>query len=111
MLGVEFDREDRTYFPGELIRCRWHLKLSSQKSFQGIYVRFLGKATVRWTEESGSGDNKTSTSYYAHEEYFKVYIPLCESKGKLKGNNICYKRFFNDQTIKIHKNLKCCINL
>lgn len=85
MLSVEFDRDNKAYLPGEVVRCRWKVLLGNENTFKSIYVRFYGRAEVWWREDSSSDSNSSSTTYTAKEEYFKVYIPLCGQKnGKLQ---------------------------
>ena len=52
----------------------WLMKLNLLLT--GVCLKFRGEARVYWSESSGSGDNKKSTTYSASDTYVdeKVYV-------------------------------------
>jgi len=46
------------------------------KLLTGVGLKLLGRAKVYWSESSGTGDNRSITSYSAEETYIdeKVYV-------------------------------------
>ncbi|XP_015111876.1 arrestin domain-containing protein 17 [Diachasma alloeum] len=62
------------YAPGETIIGEVFVDLNEAKSCRGIYLRFKGKAKVKWTESGGS--RRTRRTCSAEENYFgtEVYV-------------------------------------
>jgi len=50
------------------------------RMFPGVRLKLKGEAQVRWTESSGSGKNRRSTTYRGEEVYIREEVYLYGSR-------------------------------
>ncbi|XP_046738159.1 arrestin domain-containing protein 17-like [Diprion similis] len=80
-LSIEFDRENGTYIPGELVSGRIVADFMTPKEVRGLRVKAVGEAKVKWTVKRG----KSRTVYRGEENYFSSLFYLIGSES---GPNI-----------------------
>lgn len=91
---IEFDRPDRKYAPGETIRCVFRMNFDASTKFSSVYARCQGNTVVRWTESTGTGKRRKSTTFRAEEIYFKHYRTILGSRD---GNGSKFFQFISSQ--------------
>lgn len=63
---------DATFLSGEMVRGSVTLYNEKPRMIRALILTVEGFAKTDWKEESGSGDDKTSTSYSAREDYIST---------------------------------------
>ena len=81
LFTVLFAENRRTFYPGELINGTVLLKTNKDLKLRGVRIEFHGQAKVRWSESSGSGQNRRTHSYRNVEDYINTVATLY-GKGK-----------------------------
>jgi len=79
---VEFCGGKRTFYPGEAINGTLRLKVNKELKLRGIRLEFHGKASIHWSESTGSGKNRRTRHYSNSETYIDTLATLF-GKGKL----------------------------
>ena len=73
---VEFYGGKRTFYPGEAINGTLRLKVNKELKLRGIRLEFHGKASIHWSESTGSGDNRRTRHYSNSETYIDTLATL-----------------------------------
>lgn len=78
---IDFDRENRTYEPGEKVTCKVEVSFETPAQVRCIAVRFHGFAATEWTKVKSSKGRKRIKTYTGFEEYFRTYNDLNGERG------------------------------
>ncbi|KXJ16020.1 arrestin domain-containing protein 3 [Exaiptasia diaphana] len=79
---VVFAGNKSVYYPGEVLNGAVILKLNKELKLRELKIEFHGEARVRWSQSSGSGNNRRTHTYHNSE----VYINTCATLfGKAPG--------------------------
>lgn len=78
---VEFYGGKRTFYPGEALNGTLRLKVNKELKLRGIRLEFHGKASIHWSESTGSGENRRTRHYRNSETYIDTLATLF-GKGK-----------------------------
>ena len=65
--NIQFEKPLKIFFPGEEVRGRVTVDLSSEKKFQQIKLEFVGSANTGWTETrhyTRNGQTETETEHF-----------------------------------------------
>ncbi|XP_030833213.1 arrestin domain-containing protein 3 [Strongylocentrotus purpuratus] len=73
---IHFDRQHAVYSAGDLISGYVQVDLTETKFLRGIYMQFVGRAMVSWTEIESRGKSKVTIPYMAGECYFDQNIQI-----------------------------------
>ena len=79
---VEFYGGKRTFYPGEALSGTLRLKINQELKLQAIRLEFHGKASIHWSESTGSGEDRVTTRYTNSETYIDTSATLF-GKGRL----------------------------
>ena len=72
----------RTFYPGQIINGTVFLKINEDLKLRGVRIEFRGRAEVRWTESSGSGEDRSTNTYDNEEDYINTIATIY-------GNGAC----------------------
>ena len=90
LFRVDFTRNKRTFYPGEILQGSIVLKTKKELKLRGIRVLFRGESRVRWTEShtSGSGSTRRTShrTYSNHEDHINVMATIY---GKGRNYDSC----------------------
>lgn len=97
-LSFSFDREDRKYYPGDVIKLEVRVQVKLDTKIRSIYARTQGYAHVDWndTERRRIYRNDKYESYTEHvtycsnETFFKSYQTLTGVKAGNVIEHKCY---------------------
>lgn len=81
---VEFYGGKRTFYPGEALNGTLRLKVNKELKLRGIRLEFHGKASIHWSESTGSGENRRTRHYRNSETYIDTLATLF---GKAPGQD------------------------
>lgn len=76
LFTVVFAGNKNIYYPGEIIDGAVVLKLNKELKLREIKIEFHGEARVRWSQSSGSGQNRRTHTYHNNEVYINTYATL-----------------------------------
>lgn len=87
-LELKFDRSDRRYRAGDVVRCTFHMKLSKELRTRFISMRFLGIGTTEFEtydlNKKGCHKSIQVHTFGGYEEYFRHYKYFVGAKGALE---------------------------
>ena len=73
------------YSPGSVVEGSLEVSVDKPKDYIRIIVELWGGASVSWTESSGSGENRSSTTYQYSEPYFNPKIEVWKAEASPTG--------------------------
>lgn len=82
------------YYPGEVLNGAVVLKLNKELKLREIKIEFHGEARVRWSQSSGSGNNRRTHTYHNNE----IYINNCAT---LFGKGMENQSYINNILVKL----------
>ncbi|XP_064620614.1 arrestin domain-containing protein 17-like [Lineus longissimus] len=90
-LSIQYDRQDRVYYVGEVVRGFVILDLEEECHITGIELKLFGGAEVKWTDNRGKdphqrNDKKLNIEHNVEEIYFKRTMVLW-GKGRVDNNH------------------------
>ncbi|XP_071478326.1 arrestin domain-containing protein 3-like [Diadema antillarum] len=85
---IHFNRTHAVYKSGEVITGYVEVNLTETKLLRGLYMHFVGRAMVNWTEIESRGKSKVTIPYMAGECYFDQKITIL---GKEPTNDDDYQ--------------------
>jgi len=87
-LRLSFDRADKVYSAGDIVKCSLHLKVTKEVQCRSISMRFLGIGTTEFETHDITRKRcrkiVSSKTYSGYEEYFRHYKYFIGSKGALE---------------------------
>ncbi|KAJ8285561.1 hypothetical protein GJAV_G00028260 [Gymnothorax javanicus] len=86
-MTISYDaiNEDNTFSNGDFVTGRVILEVSKKTTINTLSIKAKGQADVSWTETDG----EDSTSYSAHERYFKLkQFFIHHDKGQGQDNEL-----------------------
>ena len=91
-IAYEAVNKERTFSGGDPVTGRVTFKLDKDTKVKSVFIKMKGDANVSWTENSGTGDDKTSDTYSAHKRYFKLkaYLVPENAKGGIETFLFCF---------------------
>ena len=73
------------YSPGSLVEGKLQVTVDKPKKYSNIVVTLLGRAKVRWTETTGSGEHRTETTYSNSETYVNLQAVVWKAENTPDG--------------------------
>ena len=73
---VEFYGGKRTFNPGETLNGTLRLKVNKELKLRGLRIEFHGKAYIHWSETTGTGERRRTSSYSNSETYIDTLATL-----------------------------------
>lgn len=70
---VNFDKSDKKYYSGEIIKCNIQVKVKNPIKARSFLIRFSGAAHVEWRVTQGTFKGARKAKRIGDEEYFKYY--------------------------------------
>ena len=64
------------YYPGMTVTGTLLVVTDKPKNYKSIQVKLLGFAKVRWTEEHGPSDNRSTVTYSSSEDYINTSVTV-----------------------------------
>uniref|UniRef100_A0A3Q2EIB2 Ig-like domain-containing protein n=1 Tax=Cyprinodon variegatus TaxID=28743 RepID=A0A3Q2EIB2_CYPVA len=73
-----------TFTNGDVVSGQVEVELAKDCQIESFYIKFKGKAEVRWTERHG----QTTHVYHSKDKYFSLRHYFIKSKNST-GNYVC----------------------
>ncbi|BFZ02495.1 hypothetical protein BsWGS_05534 [Bradybaena similaris] len=88
MFEISFSNMNGVFYAGTILHGHVTVGLNRSMQLRGITLRFKGRADVKWSETTGTGDDSRTDHFSAKEVYFKQYSLLFGKFSTQGGNDI-----------------------